>query len=70
MVSLLPLFQENNDKPKFSASHLPPDPFPLNESLSAVKSARNGKMGIGIEENAIRTMKYTNEMDNYLTVGF
>lgn len=62
--------QESDEKPKFSASHLPPDGFPLDESVFAVKSARNGKMGIGIEENTLRVGKYMNDLDAYLTVSF
>jgi hypothetical protein len=60
--------QESNDKPKFSSSHLPPDDFPLDESVYLTKSARNGKLGIGIEENAVRVASQMNALDNYLKV--
>lgn len=60
--------QERDEKTKFSASHMPPDGFTLNESLSATKSARNGKLGIGIEANALRVGKYMSKLEDYLQV--
>jgi hypothetical protein len=50
-------------------SHLPPDPFSVQESLSNHRAARNGKLNIGVEENSRRVGDYTRELDQYLVVS-
>jgi hypothetical protein len=55
-------------KSKFSASHLPPDDFTLNEAMATTQSANNGKLGLGVESNALRVGKYMSKLEDYLQV--
>jgi len=55
---------------QFSPDHLPPHAFALDESVAttqATAEARtNGKLGLGIEENARRVGSYMSKLEDYL----
>lgn len=68
-MSYLDVLQEEDaTKPKYSSTHLPPEPFVLDASLATARSATNRQLGVGARSAAESSMEYAKELDRYLKV--
>jgi hypothetical protein len=62
------LQEEDSAKPKYSSTHMPPEPFAVDASLATARSATNRKLGVSARDAAESTMQYAKELDRYIQV--